>query len=145
MTGIERARMACVVLAPDSFKGSLTAPEVCAALARGLARAMPERRDSRRGRWPTAAKARSTRCSPRSASAAQRERRGVDAARPATPVDAAYGLVPHRDGLTAVIEIAQVVGITDPVGMRDAGRRTLDARPRRARRAPARRAACAAS
>ncbi len=30
-----------VVIAPDSFKGSLSAPEVCAALGRGLARAIP--------------------------------------------------------------------------------------------------------
>ena len=40
-------RMPRVVLAPDSFKGSLSAPEVCAALARGLTRAMPAGRDSR--------------------------------------------------------------------------------------------------
>jgi len=31
-----------IVLAPDSFKGSLGAPEVCDAMARGLRRAMPE-------------------------------------------------------------------------------------------------------
>jgi hypothetical protein len=31
-----------IVLAPDSFKGSLTAREVCDALSRGLARAMPD-------------------------------------------------------------------------------------------------------
>src|SRR5438093_8935274 len=30
-----------VVIAADSFKGSLSAPEVCAALGRGLARALP--------------------------------------------------------------------------------------------------------
>ena len=33
-----------VVLAPDSFKGSLSAPEVCAALGRGIARALPDAR-----------------------------------------------------------------------------------------------------
>jgi glycerate kinase len=31
-----------VVVAPDSFKGSLTAPEVCAALMKGLKRASPD-------------------------------------------------------------------------------------------------------
>ena len=31
-----------VVLAPDSFKGSLSAPDVCAALGRGIARALPD-------------------------------------------------------------------------------------------------------
>ena len=31
-----------VVIAPDKFKGSLTAPEAAAAMARGVARAAPD-------------------------------------------------------------------------------------------------------
>ena len=39
--------------------------------------------------------------------------------------EAAYGLVETIDGTTAVLEVAQIVGITDPIGMAtDVGRRT---------------------
>jgi glycerate kinase len=105
-----------VVLAPDSFKGSLSAPEVCAALARGLTRAMPQVEIRTR---PMADGGEGTLDAVLAAvgSAGRREQARVTGAG-GDPVDAAYGLVPHRDGLTAVIEIAQVVGITDPIAMR---------------------------
>ena len=42
-----------------------------------------------------------------------------------TPVEAAYGLVETRDGTTAVVEVAQIIGITDATGMAtDVGART---------------------
>lgn len=37
-----RAQPPIVVIAPDSFKGSLAAPAICAAIARGLARVWPD-------------------------------------------------------------------------------------------------------
>jgi glycerate 2-kinase len=104
-----------VVIAPDSFKGSLSAPEVCAALGRGLACAIPEielrlrpMADGGEGTLDAILAA--------TGSAAQRKARDVRGAGGAI-VNAAYGLIPQPDGLTAVIEVAQVVGITDTAAM----------------------------
>jgi glycerate kinase len=112
-----------IVLAPDSFKGSLSAPQACAALEAGLRRV-----------WPAAA----VRARPMadggegtldailhaSGGDARRERLDVPGAIGVT-VDAAYGLVGTGGDALAVVEIAQVVGITDPVAMRvDAGARS---------------------
>ena len=102
-----------IVLAPDSFKGSLGAPEVCDAMARGLRRAMPEveivsrpMADGGEGTLDAVLAAvgeRGTR--------AHAELTGAAGDR----VRAAYGVI---DGTTAVIEVAQIVGITDAGGMR---------------------------
>jgi len=102
-----------IVLAPDSFKGSLGAPGVCDAMARGLRRAMPEvevvsrpMADGGEGTLDAVLAAvgeRGTR--------AHAELTGAAGDR----VRAAYGVI---DGTTAVIEVAQIVGITDAGGMR---------------------------
>ena len=104
-----------VVLAPDSFKGSLSAEEVCAALARGLARAAPDVEVRAR---PMADGGEGTLDAVLAAVGAsgRREHARVTGAG-GEPIDAAYGLVTHDEGLTAVLEAAQVVGITDPAGM----------------------------
>jgi glycerate 2-kinase len=101
-----------IVLAPDKFKGSLTAPAVCAAIARGLVRVWPEV-DVRM--CPMADGGDGT-------LDAVLSRGGERATRTVTgaggrPRDAAYGVLNGSHGRTAVIEVAQIVGITDPEGM----------------------------
>lgn len=105
-----------IVLAPDSFKGSLPAPEVCAALARGLSHVLPEATILAR---PMADGGEGTLDAILAAApaGARRETAQVTGAG-GEPVVAAYGLVDHAGAPTAVIEVAQVVGITDDVGMR---------------------------
>ena len=102
-----------IVLAPDSFKGSLTAPEVCDAIARGLRRAMPDvvviakpMADGGEGTLDAVLAAVGER--------GRREHAEVSGAA-GDHLVAAYGVI---DGTTAVIEAAQVVGITDVAGMR---------------------------
>jgi glycerate kinase len=104
-----------IVVAADSFKGSLSATDVCAALGRGLARAIPAVDLQLR---PMADGGEGTLDAILAAIGNEAQRNAVDVrgAGGAT-VAAAYGLVPHRDGLTAVIEVAQVVGITDTTAM----------------------------
>ena len=101
-----------VVIAPDSFKGSLAAPDVCAAIGRGLARAWPGVELRAR---PMADGGEGTLDAVLAAvgSAGKRRVTRVAGAHGA-PVDAAYGSLP--DGV-AVVEVAQVVGITDPAAM----------------------------
>lgn len=105
-----------IVLAPDSFKGSLSAPEVCAALTRGLVRAMPGAQIVMR---PMADGGEGTLDAVLAAApaGAHRETARVTGAGGA-PVDAAFGLLRHDGTDTAVIETAQVVGITDTAAMR---------------------------
>ncbi|MCC7328262.1 MAG: glycerate kinase [Burkholderiales bacterium] len=104
-----------IVLAPDSFKGSLTAADVCAALARGFARAVPELELCMR---PMADGGEGTLDAVLVAAGAAARRcdvtvRGAGGA----PVSASYGLLTQGNDVTAVVEVAQVVGITDPVAM----------------------------
>jgi glycerate kinase len=104
-----------IVVAADSFKGSLSAPDVCAALGRGLARAMPAI-DLRLRPMADGGEGTLDAILAAIGEAAQRKTADVRGAGGAV-VTAAYGLVPHPDGLTAVIEVAQVVGITDEKAM----------------------------
>lgn len=105
-----------VVVAPDSFKGSLDAPAVCAALARGLLRVWP---DAHLRICPMADGGEGTLDAVLSASAGGAARRGTCtvAGAAGTPRDTAYGLLVTAEGPTAIIEAAQIVGITDPDGM----------------------------
>jgi glycerate 2-kinase len=112
-----------VVIAPDSFKGSLSAPEVGAAIARGLARAIPAldarirpMADGGEGTLDAVLAAVGT--------AGSWHAIGVRGAGSAA-LAARVGLLDDTPGGTAVIEVAQVVGITDPSGMAvPVGRRT---------------------
>lgn len=105
--------MPVIVIAPDKFKGSLAAPAVCAAIAKGLRRVWPEAEIracpmadggdgtldailSRGGERMTA-----------TASAADGAMRQVP-----------YGLLADAGGDIALIEAASIVGLTDPQGMR---------------------------
>src|SRR5215207_8720784 len=102
-----------IVLAPDSFKGSLTAPEVCDAIERSLRRAMPEVNVVAR---PMADGGEGTLDAVLAAVGDRGKREAADVTGAAGDrVRAAYGVI---DGTTAVIEVAQIVGITDAAGMR---------------------------
>jgi glycerate 2-kinase len=93
-----------IVLAPDSFKESMTAPEAAAAMARGVRRVAP---DAECIMMPMADGGEGTTDALVAAlGAARREVMALDAL--GRPVRAAYGLAP--DGL-AVLEVAAAVGI----------------------------------
>ena len=95
-----------VVVAPDKFKGSLSAPEAARAMARGVARGRPDGRRSTRSRWPTAARGRSR---PSSRRPAARSARPTVTGPLGEPVRAPFGLL--GDGRTAVIEMAAASGL----------------------------------
>jgi glycerate kinase len=102
-----------IVLAPDSFKGSLSAPEVCDAIARGLARAIPGVETIAR---PMADGGEGTLDAVLAAVGSRGTRAHEDVTGAAGDrLRAAYGVI---DGATAMIEVAQIVGITDADGMR---------------------------
>src|SRR5471032_988881 len=98
-----------VVIAPDSFKGSLSAQEVADAIATGILRARPDAviricpmADGGEGTLDAML-------------AAGGERRRIDVRGAASKRrDAATGLL--ADG-SAIVETAEIVGITDPDGM----------------------------
>jgi glycerate 2-kinase len=104
-----------IVVAPDSFKGSLTAKEVCAALARGLVRVSPSIDVVAR---PMADGGEGTLDAVLAAvgGAGSRHRMAVHGAGGGV-IEAAYGMLASSDGPVAVLEAAQVVGITDAAGM----------------------------
>jgi glycerate kinase len=104
-----------IVLAPDSFKGSLDAPAVCAAIATGLRRVWPEASirsrpmaDGGEGTLDAVLAA----CGALSARARAEVRGAAGDA-----VIADYGVLDDDGRRTAVIEVAQVVGITDERAM----------------------------
>ena len=101
-----------VVVAPDSFKGSLNATGVCAAIARGLRRVWP---DAQIRACPMADGGEGTLAAvlSRGGEPLQREVTGAGG----KPHTAAYGIVETREGRTGIIEVAEIVGITDAVGM----------------------------
>ncbi|MDR6502389.1 glycerate kinase [Burkholderia ambifaria] len=98
-----------VVIAPDSFKGSLSAEQVADAIATGIRRARPDAvvrccpmADGGEGTLDAMLAGGGTRRSLRVAGASLAAR------------DAAVGVI---DARTAIVETAEIVGITDPVGM----------------------------
>jgi len=123
-----------VVVAPDSFKGSLSAREVADAMARGLKRALPgatvRARPMADGGEGTIEAILGTEEEPgpaglrldRGKTAAplpsgEGERRThVVTGASGRPRQATYGLVNRPEGRTAVVEIAEIVGITDGDG-----------------------------
>jgi len=101
-----------IVIAPDSFKGSLSAEAVAAAVTAGLRRVWP---DARCIAVPMADGGEGTldAC----LSAGGERRRMTIAGASGAPLAAELGIV-ERDGRrVAIVEIAQAVGITEPVGM----------------------------
>jgi glycerate 2-kinase len=104
------------VIAPDSFKGSLDAPGVCAAVASGLARVWP---DAELRARPMADGGEGTLDAVLAAVGAAGARHSTRVAGAGgEPVDAAWGTI-ERDGApVAVLEVARIVGITDAAAMR---------------------------
>ncbi len=99
------ARGPVVVVAPNSFKGSLSALDAATAMASGIRRACPQAEVRLR---PMADGGEGTLDAVLSAGGERRTARVSGAA--GDPIDAAYGLIAPD---TAVIESAQVVGLTD--------------------------------
>jgi glycerate 2-kinase len=104
-----RVRPPIVVIAPDSFKGSIPASAAAAAIEVGLRRVWPamEARicpmaDGGEGTLDAVLSRGGQRLSARMSGASGR------------PVDAGYGIV--AEGTTAIIEAAQIVGLTDAEG-----------------------------
>jgi glycerate kinase len=110
------SRPPAVVIAPDSFKGSLDAPGVCAAITAGLHRVWPDADVRAR---PMADGGEGTLDAVLAAVGPAGRRlheRVVGAA--GDPLDAPYGLLTGGGAPVAVIEIASIVGITDAAGIR---------------------------
>jgi len=106
------SRPPIVVIAPDSFKGSLAAPAICAAIARGLRRVWP---DAEIRACPMADGGEGTLDAVLSRGGERRTRAVTGAG--GKQRAAAYGVVDAREGRTAIIEAAEIVGITDADGM----------------------------
>jgi len=103
-----------IVLAPDSFKGSLSSPEVCAAMRRGIERVLP---DARVESVPLADGGEGTLDALLESSGGMRKG-GIVRGPLEGEVEASWGILP--DG-TAVIECAQSAGLPlVPLARRDA-------------------------
>ncbi len=109
-----------IVIAPDSFKGSLTALEAARAMERGVRRVLP-RADIRC--LPLADGGEGTLNAVLHARPGQRRTLTVPGA-DGTPVEAAYGVIQEGLAPVAVIESAQVVGLTRLRGGDIGGRTT---------------------
>lgn len=122
-SAIESIRAPIIVVAPDSFKGSLSAEAVSHALADGLRRALPEATirlcpmaDGGEGTLDALVAANRSHAQCESLVVANAA--GQDRA-------AKIGFIQRTDGCDAIIETAEIVGITDPDGMRvDVAERT---------------------
>jgi len=112
INAVPAAHPPIVVVAPDSFKGSLDAPAVCAAIATGLRRVW---RDAEVRACPMADGGEGTLDAVLSRGGERRQHDVTGAG--GKRRSAAYGVVAMREGPTAIVEAAQVVGITDPDGM----------------------------
>ena len=105
-----------IVLAPDSFKGSLSAEGVCAALEIGLRRVLPDAEIVKR---PMADGGEGTLDAVSHALAGTGARRKQALVRNAAgqSAEAGYALIKHGIYEAAMIEVAQIVGIEDAHNM----------------------------
>src|SRR5678815_2398793 len=95
-----------IVIAPDKFKGCLTAPQVCEAIARGVRRVRP---NAQLDLCPMADGGEGTVAALVAATGGRLETRRVTGPLPEMKVDAAFGLL--GDGKTAVVEMAAACGL----------------------------------
>lgn len=95
-----------IVLAPDKFKGSLSAPQVCDALAAGIRRVRP---DAQIDACPMADGGEGTVASMVAATGGRFEIRRVTGPLPETKLEATFGVL--GDASTAVIEMAAASGL----------------------------------
>jgi glycerate kinase len=121
MSVLERLpRTPVVVLAPDKFAGSLAAPAVSASMMRGLRRVWPEVEIRSR---PMADGGEGTLDAILASAGGTRHERTVSGAA-GQQRRAAFGVLETPEGPTAIVEIAQIVGMGDaanlsvPVGAR---------------------------
>jgi glycerate kinase len=111
-------RSPTVVIAPDSFKGSVSAAAAAAAIAEGLRRVWP---DADLRQCPMADGGEGTLDAILSHGGRRLTERVGGAS--GQPLDAAYGMI--DDPAVAVLEAAQIVGLTDPaVAKVNVGQRT---------------------
>ena len=108
-----------IILAPDSFKGSLSADGVCAALELGLRRVLPNARDADIIKRPMADGGEGTLDAIVAALSSSGARRKQALVRNAAGQSAEAGYALIRSGIyeAAVIEVAQIVGIEDAHNM----------------------------
>jgi glycerate kinase len=106
------SRPPVIVVAPDSFKGSLDAGAICTAVACGLRRVWA---DAEVRACPMADGGEGTLDAVLSRGGERRVRSVTGAGGKQRAV--AYGIVAAPEGTTAIIEAAEIVGITDPDGM----------------------------
>src|SRR5256886_8422211 len=104
-----QARPPIVVIAPDSFKGSTAARDRASAIAQGLRRVWP---GAELRLWPMADGGEGTLDAVLSRGGQRLTARVTGAA--GKTVEAGYGIV--GKGKIAIIEAAQIVGLTDPDG-----------------------------
>lgn len=97
-----------IVIAPDSFKGSLTAFEAAQAMAAGVGRVFP---DAEVRLFPLADGGEGTLDALLHADGGERRHTWVTGA-DGQPVQAAWGVLKDHDASVAVIESAQIVGLT---------------------------------
>lgn len=95
-----------IVLAPDKFKGSLTAPQAAQAMAAGIRRVRP---DAIIDSCPMADGGEGTVAALVAATSGRIERRRVTGPLPDMKIDAEFGLL--GDGSTAVVEMAEASGL----------------------------------
>jgi glycerate kinase len=108
-----------IILAPDSFKGSLSADGVCAALELGLRRVLPNATDADIIKRPMADGGEGTLDAIVAALSSSGARRKQALVRNAAGQSAEAGYALIRSGIyeAAVIEVAQIVGIEDAHNM----------------------------
>ena len=110
-----------IVLAPDSFKGSLSAQAVCAALEVGLRRVLPDAEIVQRpmadgGEGTLDAVVSALAATDKSTGARRKQALVRNAA--GQPAEAGYALIKHGAIYeAALIEVAQIVGIEDAHNM----------------------------
>src|SRR3712207_5541645 len=95
-----------IVIAPDKFKGCLTAPQVCAAIARGVQSVLP---NAEIDACPMADGGEGTIDALMAATGGQFETRAVTGPLPEMTVRATFGIL--GGGRTAVIEMASASGL----------------------------------
>lgn len=99
-----------IAIAPDSFKGTLTAKEAAQALAEGLQQALPSAKILQ---WPMADGGEGTLAALKAVLGGEIEQWTVQNA-VGSPISAGYYRAEIQGHPAAVLEVAQVVGITDP-------------------------------
>lgn len=106
-----------IVLAPDSFKGSLSAERVCDALQTGLKRVLPDADIVRRPMADGGEGTLDAVITALAASGGARRKQALVRNAAGQSAEAAYALIKHGIYEAAVIEVAQIVGIEDAQNM----------------------------